>query len=1296
MNETVLTFNGFSGANLSLDGMAAVTPNGLLMLTNGTTALKGHAFYPTPLRFRGASNHAVTSFSTAFVFGIIGQYPDVSSQGMAFVVSASRNFSTALPGHFLGLVNASDNGDASDHLFAVELDTVLNAEFRDIDDNHVGVDVNSLTSVRAASAGYYDDDTGSFRNLSLISRKAMQVWVEYDGQAMELNVTMAPVEMSKPKKPLLSTVVNLSAVITDLAFVGFSSSTGIIFSNHYVLGWSFKMNGTAPALNISSLPALPRTTSKTRPKVLVVVLPFASVAFVLALGAAAVVVAKRRAKFAELREDWEAGFGPHRFTYKDLFYATDGFKDKNLLGRGGFGSVYMGLLPKSKMKVAVKRVSHESRQGMKEFIAEVVSLGRLRHRNVVQLLGYCRRKGELLLVYDHMPNGSLDKYLHDQDKPTLDWGQRFKIIKGVASGLLYLHEDWEKVVIHRDIKASNVLLDTEMNGRLGDFGLARLYDHGTDPNTTHVVGTMGYLAPELGHRAKATPSTDVFAFGVFLLEVTCGRQPVEEDAHGSPTVLVDWVLDLWRNGLIMEAADPKLGNDYADEVELVLKLGLLCSHPLASARPSMRRVVQCLDGDMAFPEHQATHMNFSTTTLVKDQGHGQDAVECMVNVRSIPFLLFVLLHKIKLVSSASDGRFAFEGFTTANLILDGAAMVTPSGLLALTNDKHTKGHAFFQAPLRFHVPSNGTPLASFSVTFVFAIMSEHAQLSDHGLAFVVTPSSNLSAATGAQYLGLLNISDNGKASNHILAIELDTVLSPEFHDIDSNHVGIDVNNLQSVKSHTAGYYEEGIGKFLNLTLMSRKAMQVWVDYNGKAMELNVTLAPLDVEKPTEPLLSTAINLSEIVTGTAYVGFSSATGLSIAYHYVLGWSFSFNGAAPILNSSNLPALPRLPHQKRSLTEILVIVLPLATAGFIVALLAVVFMFVRRWLRYAELHEDWEVEFGPQRFSYKDLFHATEGFVSKQLLGIGGFGRVYKGILPESNLQIAVKRVSHDSKQGMKEFIAEIVSMGRLRHKNLVQLLGYCRRKGELLLVYDYMSNGSLDKHLYDRGRPVLSWNIRFHLIKGIASGLLYLHEDWEQVVVHRDIKASNVLLDSEMNGCLGDFGLAKLYDHGTNPRTTHVVGTMGYLSPELLRIGKASPGTDVFAFGIFLLEVTCGRRPLEHDQVVLLDWVLEHWNRGAILETVDPRLCGEYIAEEAGLVLKLGLLCSQPMPNARPNMRQVLQYLDGTVAVPEMTMTNLDYSSLMFVHNEGFDSYTMLDASSFATSIGPGSVLSGGR
>jgi serine/threonine protein kinase len=155
---------------------------------------------------------------------------------------------------------------------------------------------------------------------------------------------------------------------------------------------------------------------------------------------------------------------------------------------------------------------------------------------------------------------------------------------------LIFHEDWEQVVIHIDVKASNVLLDSEMNGRLGDFGLARLYDHGADAQTTHVVGTMGYLAPELGHTGKATPATDVFTFGAFLLEVTCRRRPVEQDQGNCRIVLANWVSEHWHKGsiVVVDAADTLMpGRFNPEEVSLVLKLGLLCSHPLPNARPTM-------------------------------------------------------------------------------------------------------------------------------------------------------------------------------------------------------------------------------------------------------------------------------------------------------------------------------------------------------------------------------------------------------------------------------------------------------------------------------------------------------------------------------------------------------------------------------------------------------------------------------------------------------------------------------------------------------------------------------------
>ncbi|GJN20689.1 hypothetical protein PR202_gb08093 [Eleusine coracana subsp. coracana] len=605
-------FSGFTGTNLTLDGTATVTEHGLLELTNGSSQLKGHAFHPAPVRFRSSPDNTVRSFSASFVFAILSTYPALSCHGIAFTVAPSTDLSSALAAQYMGLANIDNNGNASNHLFAAELDTMQNVEFQDINNNHVGVNIDGLHS----------DRNGSFVDMNLISGKVMQAWVDYDQEAPRINVTIAPIGMPKPVRPLVSVTYNLSDVLLEPSYVGFSSATGPIHSRHYILGWSFAMNGPAPAIDIAKLPKLPRLGPKPQSKVLEILLPIGTAALLIVLGIAAVILVRRHKRYAELREDWELDFGPHRFTYKDLFHATDGFKEKHLLGTGGFGKVYKGVLPTSKLQVAVKKVSHESRQGMKEFVAEVVSIGHIRHRNLVQLLGYCRRKGELLLVYDYMSNGSLDKYLHyEGEKPMLEWEQRFRIIKGVASGLLYLHEKWDKVVIHRDIKASNVLLDKELNGRLGDFGLSRLYDHGTDPQTTHMVGTMGYLAPELIRTGKASPLTDVFAFGTFLLEVTCGKRPITEDGQGDQLLLVDWVLQHWHNGTLLETVDTRLQCNYnTEEAYLGLKLGLLCTHPSTNKRPTMQQAMDYLNGDKPIPELKSTDLSFNILALLQNKG----------------------------------------------------------------------------------------------------------------------------------------------------------------------------------------------------------------------------------------------------------------------------------------------------------------------------------------------------------------------------------------------------------------------------------------------------------------------------------------------------------------------------------------------------------------------------------------------------------------------------------------------------------------------------------------------------
>ncbi|XP_058201912.1 L-type lectin-domain containing receptor kinase SIT2-like [Rhododendron vialii] len=672
---------------------------------------------------------------------------------------------------------------------------------------------------------------------------------------------------------------------------------------------------------------------------------------------------------------------------------------------------------------------------------------------------------------------------------------------------------------------------------------------------------------------------------------------------------------------------------------------------------------------------------------------------------SVYFLILLIFCLNPLAMAVDENQFVYNGFHGANIHLDGAK-IHSNGLLQLTNtSKQQIGRAFYQLPIRFDTSSSrlGQDL-SFSTHFVFAIVPEITNLSCCGMAFVISPSTDFTQALGMQYFGLLNISSNGQPSNHLLAIELDTLTNTEFNDTNDNHVGIDINSLVSNVSATVMYYSNRERINRSLQLVSGSPMHVWIDYDGFENVLNVTLAPIRSPKPDQSLLSTHINLSSILLDSMYVGFSAATGILVTgNNYILGWSFNKSGKAQGLEISKLPSLP---HQKKhglGTTGLGIIVsMTIVVIGLTITIIGAFYVLRRK--KYQEVREDWEREYGPHRFSYKDLFKATKGFIDEELLGAGGFGKVYRGVLKSSKEQVAVKKVSHNSKQGMREFVTEIVSMGRLRHRNLVQLLGYSRRKGELLLVYDYMPNGSLDKFLFSNEKPVLNWAQRYRIIRGVASALLYLHEEWDQVVLHRDVKASNVLLDSDLNGKLGDFGLAKLYDHGENPETTHVAGTVGYLAPELTRTGKSTTSTDVFAFGAFILEVACGRRPVQLQQlpneVILVDWVFEKWKEGAILVTSDPRLGGDYLEEEMELVLKLGLLCSRSNAVTRPSMRQVMQYLDGDALLPEIIHDSISVGTTG-LGNEAYSDFNMPFPSTIVKCSAPSvssteSILTSGR
>jgi serine/threonine protein kinase len=304
------------------------------------------------------------------------------------------------------------------------------------------------------------------------------------------------------------------------------------------------------------------------------------------------------------------GFSKSSFSYEELAAATSGFSAANMLGQGGFGYVHKGVLPGSGKEVAVKQLKSGSGQGEREFQAEVEIISRVHHRHLVSLVGYCIAGHQRMLVYEFVPNNTLEHHLHSKQGPVMDWPTRMKIALGSAKGLAYLHEDCHPRIIHRDIKASNILLDANFEAMVADFGLAKLT---TDTNThvsTRVMGTFGYLAPEYASSGKLTDRSDVFSFGVMLLELLTGRRPIDTTNYMEDS-LVDWARPLLAAALAGEAGfeelvDARLGGEYsAVEVERMAACAAASTRHSAKRRPKMSQIVRALEGDASLDDlHQ--------------------------------------------------------------------------------------------------------------------------------------------------------------------------------------------------------------------------------------------------------------------------------------------------------------------------------------------------------------------------------------------------------------------------------------------------------------------------------------------------------------------------------------------------------------------------------------------------------------------------------------------------------------------------------------------------------------------
>ncbi|CAA2984690.1 serine threonine- kinase isoform X1 [Olea europaea subsp. europaea] len=298
------------------------------------------------------------------------------------------------------------------------------------------------------------------------------------------------------------------------------------------------------------------------------------------------------------------------FSYNELRIATENFHQRNKIGRGGFGTVYKGIL-KNQTRVAVKTLSAESKQGEREFLTEIETISNVKHPNLVELLGCCLHESNRILIYEYLENNSLDRALLGSRRTiNLDWKKRSAICMGTARGLAYLHEEIVPHIVHRDVKASNILLDSNFEPKIGDFGLAKLFPDDITHISTKVAGTTGYLAPEYALGGQLTMKADVYSFGVLTLEIVSGRGSGNTYFGGMQKLLVEWAYELYEEERLLELVDPELEEFPKEEVLRYMKVALFCTQANASRRPVMSQVMEMLSRNVRLNEKELTPPGF--------------------------------------------------------------------------------------------------------------------------------------------------------------------------------------------------------------------------------------------------------------------------------------------------------------------------------------------------------------------------------------------------------------------------------------------------------------------------------------------------------------------------------------------------------------------------------------------------------------------------------------------------------------------------------------------------------------
>ncbi|TVU34884.1 hypothetical protein EJB05_16739, partial [Eragrostis curvula] len=1009
------------------------------------------------------------------------------------------------------------------------------------------------------------------------------------------------------------------------------------------------------------------------------------------------------------------------FDLELILVATDNFAEHNKIGSGGFGPVYLGNLEDGQ-QVAVKRLSWRSKQGVKEFMNEVKLIAKLQHRNLVRLLGCCIEDDERMLVYEYMHNQSLDTFIFDERKRSyLRWQQRYDIILGIARGLQYLHEDSRFRIIHRDLKASNVLLDRNMEPKISDFGIARMFGSDqTSEYTGKIIGTYGYMSPEYAMDGIISTKSDVFSFGVLVLEIVTGRRNRGSYGPELDLNLLGYTWMLWKEGRSVELLDEEISDSFHRSKALrCIQVALLCIEAQPRNRPLMSSVVMMLASEnVEIPEPNEAGVNIGRMNTSSDTDFSQTrtagATANYVTCISSFFTTKATSqrHRVGLggTDEAPDRRRHRAGPRQRQLRaeLGWERLRAERGVAELRlPDRHAPPGMKLGVDIKagitrnitsWNSPSDPSP-GAYAFKLVLGAMPEFFLVRGATTVYTSGP-FNGAVLTGVPNLESQDFRFKVVASpdetyySYSIVGASSSLLSRFVVDATAGQVQrfVWINGSWSnfwyyptdpcdsyAKCGAFGYCDTGNSPLCScLPGFEPRSPQQWNLRDGTGGCVRTTnlscgggggdgfwvMNRMKLPQATNATLYAGMNLDQCrqvclsnCRCRAYAAANVSGGVNqgcviwaVDLLDMRQYSTVVQDVYIRLAQSEIDALNAAANRRHPSKRVLIAVV--ATVSSVLLLLAVGCCCMRRTRRRRRrsetassaptgaddvlpfrvrkdqrFDEEWQSAEKDVDLPLIDLaviLAGTDSFAAHAKIGEGGFGPVYRGKL-EDGQEVAVKRLSRRSMQGVVEFKNEVKLIAKLQHRNLVRLLGCCIAEDERILVYEYMHNQSLDTFIFDEGkRRLLRWQKRFDIILGIARGLQYLHEDSRFRIIHRDLKASNVLLDKNMIPKISDFGIARMF--GGDQTTAHTA--------------KA--------------------------------WML--WKEGRAVDLLDDIMDGSFNYSEVLRCIQVALLCVEVQPKNRPLMSSVVMMLaseNATVPEPNEPGVNIGKNTSDTESSQGF-------------------------